>query len=167
MHLRFLREPAACPPLTSRYVAARLGPGFTEQVPWTLDDIFPHTSASAPIIFILSQGACVRARRRPDLAREGLLRPTMPRGPLASTLAGADPTATLQRFGEHKGWSMGSRLHLISLGQGQGPLAESIVKQAASVGDWVCLQNCHLAASWMPRLEEKVRGHPSRACRRA
>jgi hypothetical protein len=72
-------------------------------------------------------------------------------------IAGADPTAALQRFGDRKGWPMGSRLHLISLGQGQGPLAESIVKHAAGVGDWVCLQNCHLAESWMTRLEEKVR----------
>jgi hypothetical protein len=70
---------------------------------------------------------------------------------------GADPTATLQRFGELKGWALGSRLHLISLGQGQGPLAESVIKHAAGTGDWVCLQNCHLAASWMARLEEKVR----------
>lgn len=70
---------------------------------------------------------------------------------------GADPTSTLQRFGERTGWAMGARLHLISLGQGQGPLAESIIKHAAGVGDWVCLQNCHLAESWMPRLEEKVR----------
>lgn len=62
----------------------------------------------------------------------------------------------LQRFGERKGFPMGSHLHLISLGQGQGPLAESIVKHAAGVGDWVCLQNCHLAESWMGKLEEKV-----------
>lgn len=75
----------------------------------------------------------------------------------APPLPGADPTATLQRFGERKGWAMGARLHLISLGQGQGPLAESIVKHAAGQGDWVCLQNCHLAESWMARLEEKVR----------
>ncbi|GBF88264.1 dynein heavy chain axonemal protein, partial [Raphidocelis subcapitata] len=69
---------------------------------------------------------------------------------------GADPMAALQRFGDRRGWAMGGRLHLISLGQGQGPLAESLVKHAAGVGDWVCLQNCHLAESWMPRLEEKV-----------
>jgi hypothetical protein len=66
--------------------------------------------------------------------------------------------AALQRFGERRGWAAGGRLHLISLGQGQGLLAESLVKHAAGVGDWVCLQNCHLAESWMPRLEEKVGG---------
>ncbi|KAI8465887.1 MAG: dynein heavy chain 7 [Monoraphidium minutum] len=69
---------------------------------------------------------------------------------------GADPTAALQRFGERKGWAAGARLHLISLGQGQGPMAESVIKHAAGQGDWVCLQNCHLAESWMARLEEKV-----------
>lgn len=70
--------------------------------------------------------------------------------------AGADPTAMLQRFAERKGWTVGQRLHMISLGQGQGVIAENMMKQAASTGDWVCLQNCHLAASWMLRLEEKV-----------
>lgn len=62
----------------------------------------------------------------------------------------------LQRFGERKGWLLGQRLHVVSLGQGQGVLAETMIKQAAVAGDWVCLQNCHLAASWMRRLEEKV-----------
>lgn len=74
---------------------------------------------------------------------------------------GADPASMLQRFGERKGWIMGQRLHLVSLGQGQGILAETMIKQAAASGDWVCLQNCHLAASWMKRLEEKVSCHTS------
>jgi dynein heavy chain len=69
---------------------------------------------------------------------------------------GADPTAMLQRFAEKKGWTPGERLHMISLGQGQGPIAEMLMAQAAVAGDWVCLQNCHLASSWMLRMEEKV-----------
>jgi dynein heavy chain len=64
----------------------------------------------------------------------------------------------LQRFGERRGYPQGERLHMISLGQGQGPFAEALVNQAAKAGHWVCLQNCHLASSWMPRLQEKVGG---------
>lgn len=62
----------------------------------------------------------------------------------------------LQRFAEKTGWSPGEKLHMISLGQGQGPIAEMLIAQAAKNGDWVCLQNCHLASSWMLRMEEKV-----------
>ena len=29
---------------------------------------------------------------------------------------------------------------MISLGQGQGPIAEMLMHQAAKAGDWVCLQ---------------------------
>lgn len=69
---------------------------------------------------------------------------------------GADPTATLQRFAEKAGWVPGERLHIVSLGQGQGPIAEMLINQACKSGDWVCLQNCHLASSWMLRLEALV-----------
>ena len=69
---------------------------------------------------------------------------------------GADPTAMLQRFAMKMGWAPGERLHMISLGQGQGKIAEMMVAQAAQKGDWVCLQNCHLAKSWMLDMEAMV-----------
>lgn len=56
----------------------------------------------------------------------------------------------VQRLGEKQGMKAGDRLHMVSLGQGQGPVAETLVALAAADGDWVCLQNCHLAKSWMP-----------------
>ena len=66
--------------------------------------------------------------------------------------AGADPTACLLRFAEENRSGSGG-LHIVSLGQGQGVLAEEKIRQAVVNGDWVILQNCHLAASWMPALE--------------
>eukprot|EP00698_Gefionella_okellyi_P007648 TRINITY_DN186_c0_g2_i1.p1 TRINITY_DN186_c0_g2~~TRINITY_DN186_c0_g2_i1.p1 ORF type:complete len:2597 (+),score=793.21 TRINITY_DN186_c0_g2_i1:164-7954(+) len=68
--------------------------------------------------------------------------------------AGADPAASLQRLAEERGFL--DRLQMISLGQGQGPIAERLIDQGVREGLWVCLQNCHLAASWMPDLEKKL-----------
>jgi dynein heavy chain len=69
----------------------------------------------------------------------------------------------LQRFSTAKGWVPGERLQIVSLGQGQGPIAEKLIVEAQKSGDWVCLQNCHLAKSWMLSLERLVEemGKPS------
>ena len=53
----------------------------------------------------------------------------------------------------------GSSLHMdiVSLGQGQGPKAEELIlKSQILKGRWIFLQNCHLAASFMPRLQVLV-----------
>jgi dynein heavy chain len=65
---------------------------------------------------------------------------------------GSDPASALAAFGETMGMG-GDRTQSISLGQGQGPIAEEMIKQAMVTGTWVVLQNCHLATSWMSRLE--------------
>ena len=74
----------------------------------------------------------------------------------ASVVAGSDPASQLQRFAKEL---RGSSLHMdmISLGRGQGPKAEDLISKAQILkGRWIFLQNCHLAASWMPRLQTIV-----------
>jgi dynein heavy chain, axonemal len=65
---------------------------------------------------------------------------------------GADPITYLVGLAKSKG--MDQRLKILSLGQGQGRIAEKLIEGGHRAGDWVCLQNCHLSASWMPELEK-------------
>ncbi|XP_030765059.1 dynein heavy chain 12, axonemal [Sitophilus oryzae] len=65
---------------------------------------------------------------------------------------GTDPMSALVKFAEEK--KMTERFRSISLGQGQGPMAQALIEEGQDGGLWVCLQNCHLATSWMPSLEK-------------
>ena len=64
--------------------------------------------------------------------------------PLFSILsAGADPAAALLKLAAERNFQ--ERLHFIFLGQGQGTTAEELINDARENGDWVCLQNRHIA----------------------
>ncbi|XP_026529026.1 dynein heavy chain 1, axonemal [Notechis scutatus] len=69
---------------------------------------------------------------------------------------GTDPAADLYKFAEEMKFS--KKLSAISLGQGQGPRAEAMMRSAMERGKWVFFQNCHLAPSWMPSLERLIEG---------
>lgn len=95
-----------------------------------------------------------------DLAKA--YKDTSCRSPMIFILsAGSDPISLLTKFASSKEINMQDRLHMISLGQGQGPIAEEIMRRSTQSGDWVFLQNCHLAASWMNRLETLVKEYSS------
>ncbi|XP_036364895.1 dynein heavy chain 6, axonemal-like [Octopus sinensis] len=69
--------------------------------------------------------------------------------------SGSDPMGAFLKFAKDKEYL--SRLQAISLGQGQGPIAQAMIKDATTLGNWVFLQNCHLAQSWMPSMENIIR----------
>ncbi|XP_062985188.1 dynein axonemal heavy chain 6 [Elgaria multicarinata webbii] len=79
-----------------------------------------------------------------------------PSTPLVFILStGSDPMGAFQRFAKEREYS--ERVQSISLGQGQGPIAEKMIKDAMKTGNWVFLQNCHLAVSWMLAMEELIK----------
>ncbi|KAI9538399.1 Dynein heavy chain 6, axonemal [Dissostichus eleginoides] len=79
-----------------------------------------------------------------------------PSTPLVFILStGSDPMGAFQRFAKEQGCL--DRVESISLGQGQGPIAEKIIHAAMKTGKWVFLQNCHLAVSWMLAMEELIK----------
>ncbi|XP_068109284.1 dynein axonemal heavy chain 1 [Hyperolius riggenbachi] len=86
-----------------------------------------------------------------------VFRDSSPVTPLIFILSpGTDPAADLYKFAEEMRFS--KKLSAISLGQGQGPRAEAMMRNAMERGKWVFFQNCHLAPSWMPSLERLIEG---------
>ncbi|XP_045153350.1 dynein axonemal heavy chain 1 [Echinops telfairi] len=104
------------------FVASHLEPRFIEPQTANLSVVFKDSSATTPLIFVLSPGT--------------------------------DPAADLYKFAEEMKFA--KKLSAISLGQGQGPRAEAMMRSSIERGKWVFFQNCHLAPSWMPALERLI-----------
>jgi dynein heavy chain len=68
--------------------------------------------------------------------------------------AGSDPVADFLRFAEEM--NMAKKFDAISLGRGQDKKAENCISENAGRGGWALLMNCHLASSFMPKLEHIV-----------
>jgi dynein heavy chain, axonemal len=64
---------------------------------------------------------------------------------------GVDPMQSILSFAEKLKFD--ETFQSVSLGQGQGEKATEMMQRAQEIGGWVCLQNCHLADSWMPKME--------------
>ncbi|XP_044766447.1 dynein axonemal heavy chain 6 [Coccinella septempunctata] len=91
----------------------------------------------------------------PQVSLQLLYQDTSNTVPLVFILStGSDPFGSFMRFATEMGFS--KRVQSISLGQGQGPVAEKLIDQGLERGDWIFLQNCHLCASWMLPMERLI-----------
>jgi len=98
---------------------------------------------------------CLGARftRPPPFDVRSAYASSNPRTPIIFVLsAGADPMSYIMKLAKEKGMDEG-RFKQLSLGQGQGPIAEEMMSSGRRDGDWILLQNCHLAASFLPTLD--------------
>jgi dynein heavy chain len=68
--------------------------------------------------------------------------------------SGANPMEALLKAAAARGKRRGMKV--VSLGQGQGPIAEIAMQNGARSGEWVVLENCHLAQSWLPVLDNML-----------
>jgi len=110
-------------PCVQNFVNEMLGVYYTEPPPFDLPGCYEDSTPLTPLIFILTPGS--------------------------------DPALALLQFAESKFSKTleNGLVKVISLGQGQGPRAEAMINDGKRLGAFVLLQNCHLATSWMPKLE--------------
>lgn len=121
----------------------QLGPKFVQVPTIELKTVYRDTDVKTP----------GRRARRCAFPRGVVAKPVRPTVIFVLS-SGADPTSLLLRFATEKGFQ--DKLHVISLGQGQGPKAAALIDECSRAGHWCLLQNCHLAKSWMPALEAIV-----------
>eukprot|EP00731_Ephydatia_muelleri_P038546 Em0801g2a len=83
---------------------------------------------------------------------------TSPGTPVFFVLSpGVDPLKDVESLGKKLGFTMDNgNFHNVSLGQGQEDVAERALDVAAKDGHWVILQNIHLVAKWLARLDKKL-----------
>lgn len=62
------------------------------------------------------------------------------------------PLSLVSAYASARGYT--SKFVSLSMGDGQRTKAEVLVERARTEGGWIFLQNCHYAASWIPRLEQ-------------
>eukprot|EP00041_Stephanoeca_diplocostata_P039521 m.1633795 g.1633795 ORF g.1633795 m.1633795 type:complete len:4492 (+) comp25411_c0_seq1:204-13679(+) len=71
--------------------------------------------------------------------------------------AGVNPIAYVEDLGKKMGYTFDNgNYHMVSLGQGQEPIAEEAMKLGAKEGHWVVLENIHLVAKWLKTLEKTI-----------
>uniref|UniRef100_A0A7S0WPT2 Dynein heavy chain n=2 Tax=Pyramimonas obovata TaxID=1411642 RepID=A0A7S0WPT2_9CHLO len=70
---------------------------------------------------------------------------------------GYSPSKDVEQLAHSMGkTSENGQLTIISMGQGQEPIAEGVLDKYTQTGGWVFLDNCHLMQGWIPVLERKL-----------
>ena len=70
------------------------------------------------------------------------------------TTPGADPSQELEEFAHRE---IGAdRFFQLPMGQGQTEIAMERLRSCIEKGDWLYLQNVHLAVTWLPELEKEI-----------
>jgi len=70
---------------------------------------------------------------------------------------GVNPYSNVEAIGKELGYTEAKgNLRRISMGQGQEPVAEGVIKEFSKTGGWVFLDNIHLMTEWLPRLEREL-----------
>jgi dynein heavy chain len=68
---------------------------------------------------------------------------------------GVNPIAQVEALGMKMGFTFDNgKYHMVSLGQGQEPIAEAAMMTGAKEGHWVVLENIHLVVKWLKVLEK-------------
>ncbi|XP_069141245.1 dynein axonemal heavy chain 3-like isoform X4 [Argopecten irradians] len=157
--LRCLR-PDKMVPAVQMFIVEKMGQRYIEPPTFDLSVCYQDSQYFSPLIFVLSPGADPMAGLYKFAEEKGLIPRTLPReATLVGTKEKDDPKHNIASIlgvssspSEQRG-SGGKGLKTISLGQGQGPIAEKMINEAIEAGTWVVLQNCHLAASWLGEME--------------
>ncbi|XP_043967273.1 dynein axonemal heavy chain 10 [Gambusia affinis] len=105
------------------YVTAIMGEKYVQPPVISFGLIYEHSTASSPIVFILSPGS--------------------------------DPASDLMKLAESSGFG-GSKFKFLAMGQGQDKVALDLLDKAATRGQWLMLQNCHLLVKWLKELEKAL-----------
>ncbi|XP_012280984.2 dynein heavy chain 2, axonemal [Orussus abietinus] len=91
----------------------------------------------------------------PVLDIKAVLDDSVAQTPLIFVLSpGVDPTGSLMQLAQNQ--NMAKKFMILSLGQGQAPIATRMIQIGEKEGNWVFLANCHLSISWMPKLDKIV-----------
>jgi len=126
---RALRPDRICSALEI-FVEKTMGKSYVQQPPFDATAMMAEAGTSTPIFFILFAGYS------PSKEIE-----------VAAREAGVLETNELES---------GKQLKIISMGQGQEPVAEAALDEYTQHGGWVFLDNMHLMKAWVPKLERKL-----------